>query len=77
MRPPAPVAVAFVLKADSAGALVAVEDAIARIAAQTTAVLPRIVSASVGEVREKDVEYADAMKAHVLAFNARVPAAVQ
>ena len=36
-----------------------------------------IVSASVGEVREKDVEYADAMKAHVLAFNARVPAAVQ
>jgi translation initiation factor IF-2 len=77
VRPPAPVAVAFVLKADSAGALVAVEDAIARIAAQTTAVLPRIVSASVGEVREKDVEYADAMKAHVLAFNARVPAAVQ
>jgi translation initiation factor IF-2 len=71
------VPVAFVLKADSAGGLVAMEDAILRIAEQTTAVLPRVVASSVGEVREKDVEYAEAHGAHVLAFNAKVSAAVQ
>ena len=75
--PAGPVPVAFVLKSDSSAALIAVEDAIARIAAQTTVVLPRVVTATVGEVREKDLEYAETMNAHILAFNTRVPNAVQ
>ena len=75
--PAGPVPVAFVLKSDSSAALIAVEDAIARIAAQTTVVLPRIVTSTVGEVREKDLEYAETMNAHILAFNTRVPNAVQ
>jgi translation initiation factor IF-2 len=75
--PVGPVPVAFVLKSDSSASLIAVEDAIARIASQTTAVLPRVVTSTVGEVREKDLEYAETMNAHILAFNTRVPNAVQ
>lgn len=73
----APTPVAFIIKADSAGSLTAIEDAINIIPGQTTAVLPRVVKADVGEVTENDVEYAATMGAHILAFNAKVSTAVQ
>jgi translation initiation factor IF-2 len=68
--------VVFVVKADSSGALAAVKDALVRIGQQVPEVLPRVVASSVGDVSDKDVEYADEMKAHILAFNARVPSPV-
>lgn len=69
--------VVFMIKADSAAALVAVQDALARIPAQVPGVVPRVVSPAVGEVSERDVDLAADMGAHILAFNAKVSAAVQ
>ena len=75
LSPAVPV-VALLLRADSTGSLSALRDAIARIPSATDAVVPRVVSAAVGDVSEKDVAYAAETGAHLLAFGARVPAAV-
>lgn len=72
-----PIPVAFIVKTDSSGSLAAVKDAIARIGEQVPAVLPRVVSSGVGEVTEKDVVYADEMKACILAFATKVSPPVQ
>ena len=73
--PPAPVA-SLMLRADSMGSLAALRDAVARIGAATDAVVPRVVTASVGDVSEKDVEYAAAMGAHIVGFGARASPAI-
>jgi hypothetical protein len=75
--PAPPKQVVFIVKADSAGALVAVQDAMARIPAQVADVVPRIIASGVGEVSERDVELAADAGAHVLAFNAKVAASTQ
>ena len=72
-----PKSVAFIVKTDTAGALTAVQDALARIPAFTTEVCPRVVQSSVGEVTERDVELAGDFGAHVVAFNAKISPAVQ
>jgi len=73
-RPP-PAAVPLLLRADSAAALLALRDAVARIAAATDELLPRVVSAAVaGDVCEADVQAAADAGAHILAYGARVPA---
>lgn len=69
--------VAFIVKTDTAGALTAVQDALARVPSATHEVLPRVVHTGVGEVTERDVEIAGDFGAHILAFNAKVPPAVQ
>jgi translation initiation factor IF-2 len=72
-----PPQVAFILKADSSGSLVALQDAITKISEQTQAVFPRVIASAVGEVTEKDVERGKDMGAHILAFNAKISPAVQ
>jgi translation initiation factor IF-2 len=73
----APKPVAFIVRSDSAASLVALGDALARIGQSTDEVLPRVVHAGVGEVTEADVQLAADTGAHILAFNAKVPAPVQ
>jgi translation initiation factor IF-2 len=75
-RPTAPAA-PLLLRADSVAALEALKAAVTTIQKQCGAqVLPRVVAAAVGDVTERDVEYAAEMKAQVVAFGARAPAAV-
>jgi translation initiation factor IF-2 len=69
--------VSFIVKADSAASLVAMEDAFARIRQHVTEVFPRMVSSSVGEVTEKEVETAGELGACIVAFNSRVSSTVQ
>jgi hypothetical protein len=69
-NPPPPIA-PLLLRADTMGSLAALQDAVARIVKATDAVLPRVVAASVGEVTEKDVDYAAVMGAHIVGFGAR------
>ncbi|RYY31922.1 hypothetical protein EON62_06025 [archaeon] len=71
-----PIPVPFIIKADSAASLVALQDAIGRIPGVTSEVLPRIVHAALGEATESDVTMAADMKAHLIAFGSKVPANV-
>lgn len=71
-----PIPVPFIIKADSAASLVALQDAIGRIPGVTSEVLPRIVHAALGEATESDVTMASDMKAHLIAFGSKVPANV-
>jgi len=69
--------VSLLLRADSMGSLAALRDAVERIRSQTDAVTPRVITATVGDVTEKDISYAGEMKAHVVSYGARVPSEVQ
>ena len=71
-----PRVVSFLVKTDSAGSLVALEDAFTRISAAGEEVVPRIAHAAVGEVSERDVDIAADMGAVILAFNAKIGAPV-
>ena len=62
--------VALILRADSTGALAALQAAVARIPAADARVLPRVVSATVGDFTEKDVVYAAEFKASLMGFGA-------
>jgi translation initiation factor IF-2 len=73
--PAAPVA-SLLLRADSMGSLAALKDAVGRIGLATSAVVPRVVTAVVGEVTEKDVEYAANMGAHIVGFGCKASPAV-
>jgi small GTP-binding protein len=67
----------LLLRADSVAALEALKAAVATIQKQAGGrVMPRVVAASVGDITERDVEYAAEMKAQVVAFGARASGAV-
>jgi translation initiation factor IF-2 len=76
-KPTAPAA-PLLLRADSVAALEALKAAVATIQKQCGAkVMPRVVAAAVGDITERDVEYAAEMRAQVVAFGARASGAVQ
>ena len=68
--------VALILRADSVGALSALQAAIARIPLADARVLPRVVQATVGDFTEKDVVYASEFKAALIGFGAAASPAV-
>lgn len=74
--PKGPHVIPFVVRAESSAAVLAVQDALARVPSVTKEVTARVVNTGVGEVTETDVQLAADMGATIIAFNARVPAVV-
>jgi translation initiation factor IF-2 len=74
--PSGPKVIPFIVKTDSAGSIVSIESAFARIVAANQLVYPKIVSVAVGEVSPQEIDIAADIGGHIVCFGAKVPSTI-